>query len=192
MQYRLRQSSGGIRIVTICVQLIFAVCALGGLLSTSPSEQSELDRSLDPVVAWGFIPGMVLLTLRTLLIGVYLRPDEVVVRSWLRTYRIPLVADTQFSTKQWSDIVLTRGWESRVVHMLHVNGPFRRSFPATAVRRSRALAQAELLNAYLPAQNRTAETARDYARGEAWRRERAKSRARAAERRSKPGRHVTR
>lgn len=187
MNARLRQSSRGVRVVTICVQLLFIASILIGM-TTPPDEQSASDRALIPAV-WIVSGGLVLLGIRTLSIGIYLTPGSVLVRSWLRTYRIPLDEDTRFGLEAWSDWLLSKGQPVGNSQMIAIMGTSPRSFPATGVRRSRAVVQCDLLNAFAALENVTEETARDWARGAAWRLQRDRSELRQAERQRRGGRH---
>lgn len=187
MGARVRQSSRGVRVVTICVQLVFIASILIGM-TTPPDEQSASDRALIPAV-WIVLGGLVLLSIRTLFIGIYLAPGSVLVRSWLRTYRIPLNEDTRFGLEAWSDWLLSKGQPVGNSQMIAIMGTSHRSFPATGVRRSRAVAQRDLLNAFAALEDVTEETARDWARGAAWCLQRDRSKLRQAERQRRGGRH---
>lgn len=190
MSTRLRQSSRGVLTATLCVQLVFIASILVGM-TTPPSEQSASDRALIPTV-WCVFGGLVLLSVRTLFIGVYLAPGTVIVRSWLWTYRIALDGDTVFGLEAWNDWLLSRGEPVGNAQMITVTGTSSRSFPATGVRRSRAVAQRDLLNAYAALEDATEATARDWARGAAWRIQRDQSKLRQAERQRHGGRHSDR
>lgn len=187
MNTRLRQSSRGVRMVTLGVQLVFVASILIGM-TTPADEQSASDRALVPAV-WLVLGGLVLLSIRTLFIGIYLAPGSVVVRSWLRTYRIPLDQHARFGLEAWSDWLLSKGQPVANAQMIAISGPSPRSFPATGVRWSRAVAQRDLLNAYAALDDVTEEQARDWARGAAWRLQRDRSELRRVERQRRGGRH---
>lgn len=190
MGSRVRQSSGGIRSATLSAQLILAASAFIGFVSPPP-DQSASDQALAPLV-WVMFVCLLALAVRTAFIGVYLYPGEIRVRSWLRTYHLPVVAGTRFAAVPWEDWFLSESVEYHLVQMISVEGSIRRSFSATAVRRSRAIAQCDLLNAYVQvtAQSGASATlAHDFARGSAWRDQRKKSQARQAARRVSRPRH---
>lgn len=173
MKHRLRQSSGGARATGLTVQVMFILATVGGLLDPSPG-QSPIDRELVPF-AWICVLCLGALAVRTLVLGVYLAPDRIRVRSWLRTYTFHVSADTRCTYVPWGSWLLTRGAEYNVVQMLritHTDGgrTYSRSFPATAVRRSRAIAQSGVINAFIGAVTAapSADVTHDYARGTEW------------------------
>jgi hypothetical protein len=190
MYTRLRQSSRGIRVATLSMQLVFVASILLGL-TTPPDEQSTSDRALTPFI-WLVLGGLVLLVIRTLFIGIYLAPGTVLVRSWLRTYRISVNEETRFGLEAWSDWILSKGQPVGNAQMIAITGTSPRSFPATGVRWSRAIAQRDLLNAYCALVGVTEKTARDWARGEEWRLQRDQSKMRLNERQRLGGRHSER
>lgn len=115
-------------------------------------------------------------------------PGSVLVRSWLCTCRIPLDEDTRFRVEKWDDwFFLSDGRRTGNTSMLAATGSSFRSFPATGVRRSGALVQRDLLNAYAALDDVTEATARDRARDAAWRLQRERSKLREAERRRTRG-----
>jgi hypothetical protein len=173
-------------VAAITTQLVFIAATLIGLFSPSP-DVSELDRQLIPA-AWAAVGVLAVAAVRSLFVGVHLSPSRVQVRSWFRTYTIPIDAETRARAVRWSSWFVTRGSEYRTVQMLFLSWVIdgkrvSRSFPATAVRRSRAIGQADIVNAFVAATaSGAAPDARDYARGAEWRRITLDSRARLADR----------
>lgn len=190
---RLRRSSRGTRVAAITTQLVFLLATLGGQLHPSP-DLSQVDRDLSPA-AWIGMAALALAVVRTLFVGVYLSNEHVRVRSWFRTYTIPLGADIRCRAVLYESWFVTRGSQSRMVQMLwlswEVDGEQRaRSFPATAVRRSRAIGQADVINAFIEAATAGGTPdVRDFARGARWRALMVDSRARLASRDAERARH---
>lgn len=184
-EVRLRQSSRGARVAAITLIVLLLACLLGQL-RPSP-DASALDRSLAPLI-WAADCLLAVAVVRSLLVGVYLSERHIRVRSWFRTYTIPLDAETRCRTDRWRSWFVTRGTSYRSVQMLFLSWMREgkrtsRSFPATAVRRSRAFAQTDVINAFISATAAGAAPAvRDFARGSEWLRITADSRRRLAER----------
>lgn len=192
--FRLRRSSRGTRVAAITVQLVFLLAALGGQLHPSP-DLPQVDRDLAPL-AWVGMGALALAAVRTLFVGVSLSNEHVRVRSWFRTYTIPLGAGTRCRAVLYDSWFVTRGVQYRSVQMLwlswEVDGePRARSFPATAVRRSRAIGQADVITAFIKAATAGGmpPDVRAYARGAKWREVTTDSRARLALRDAERGRH---
>lgn len=185
-EVRLRQSSRGSRAAAITTLIVFLLACLLGLLNLSP-DQSTLDRSLAPLI-WAAVCLLAVAVVRSLFVGVYLSDRHIRVRSWFRTYTIPLDAETRCRPDRWHSWFVTRGTSYRSVQMLFLSWTREgrrtsRSFPATAVRSSRAIAQADVVNAFISATAAGAAPAvRDFARGSEWLRITADSRRRLAER----------
>ncbi|KQR54226.1 hypothetical protein ASF88_05320 [Leifsonia sp. Leaf336] len=190
---RLRRSSRGTRVTAITVQVVFLLAMLGGQLQPMP-DLPQVDRDLGPL-AWVGMAALALAAVRSLFVGVYLSNEHIRVKSWFRTYTIPLDAGTRCRAVHYESWYVTRGSAYRSVQMLFLSweadgGRRSRSFPATAVRRSRAIGQADVVNAYI-----TAATSgmlpgvRDYARGAIWRSITADSRERLVLRDAQPARH---
>ncbi|MDR6614091.1 hypothetical protein [Leifsonia sp. 1010] len=185
-EVRLRQSSRGACVAAITTLIDFLLACLAGLFHPSP-DQSALDRSLAPLI-WAAVCLLAVAVVRSLFVGVYLSERRIRVRSWFRTYTIPIDAETRCRTDRWSSWFVTRGTPYRSVQVLFLSWMREgrrtsRSFPATAVRRSRAIAQADVINAFIGATTAGAAPAvRDFARGSEWLRITADSRRRLAER----------
>ncbi len=160
-------------------------------MTTPPSEQSASDQALIPTV-WCVFGGLVLLSVRTLFIGVYLAPARSSCGAGSGPTGSRWTGDTVFGLEAWNDWLLSRGEPVGNAQMITVTGTSSRSFPATGVRRSRAVAQRDLLNAYAALEDATEATARDWARGAAWRIQRDQSKLRQAERQRRGGRHSDR
>lgn len=185
-EVRLRQSSRGARVAAITTLIVFLLASLAGLFYPSP-DQSALDRSLAPLI-WAAVCLLAVAVVRSLFVGVYLSDRHIRVRSWFRTYTIPIDAETRCRTDRWSSWFVTRGTPYRPVQVLFLSWVRQgrrtsRSFPATAVRRSRAIAQADVINAFITATTAGAAPAvRDFARRSEWLLITADSRRRLAER----------
>ncbi|MFF9561988.1 hypothetical protein ACF1AJ_01445 [Leifsonia sp. NPDC014704] len=172
---------------SITTLIVFLLACLAGLFHPSP-DRSALDRSWAPLI-WAAACLLAVAVVRSLFVGVYLSDRHIRVRSWFRTYTIPIDAETRCRTDRWSSWFVTRGTPYRSVQMLLLSWMREgrrtsRSFPATAVRRSRAIAQADVINAFISATEAGAAppAVRDFARGSEWFRITADSRRRLAER----------
>lgn len=171
MGARLRGSGAGARWYGLVTQLVFAGAIVLGLLNPDAT-QTALDRSLEPLLAT-IAACLVVLAIRTLFVGVYFLPDRLVVRSWFRTYTVPLDASARCDTEPWSSFLT--GWnDSRTWRMLRISwteaGRRRtRGHRVTVAGRNHARQQAAVINAFISAaaDGPTPNLARDYARGQA-------------------------
>lgn len=166
MGVRLRGSGAGARWYGLITQLTFAGAITLGLVYTNPT-QSLVDRSLAPLAVL-FVVGLALLALRTLFVGVFLAPDRLIIRSWLRTYSLPLASSVRCDTTPWSSWVATRSVDSGIWLMLTFSwtdesGRRRTSpRPVTVAGRHHARQQAAVINAFVAAA--TAQSVDDPAR----------------------------
>ena len=85
-----RQSSFGDTPCPLITEVIFVVRTFAGVVAPLPS-QSASDQGLAPY-AWAAIVLLVARAARTVSVRVHLSARENCVRTWLRTYRIPLGA----------------------------------------------------------------------------------------------------